>query len=100
MQSISVCLGLEGCAFLECTSAQMQIFGVECNLAVSIKSTVLLPKVWIILPCTATNVRCGKQVHVCTLIAMEYCNIIITLHNNLLDNFLDLLHMKLELYCK
>jgi hypothetical protein len=93
MQSISICWGLEGCAFLECISAQMQIFSVKCILAVSVKSIVLLPIVWIILPCTVTDVRCGKPVHVCTSIVMEYCNSIITSHN-LLGNFLDLLHMK------
>jgi hypothetical protein len=79
---------------LECISAQMQLFSVECILAVSVKSTVLLPKVWIILPCTATDVRCGKPVHVFTLIALEYCNNIITLHNNLLGNFFGPAHMK------
>ena len=74
----------------------MQMFSVECILAVSFKSTVLLPKVWIIVPCTATDMRCGKPMHACTLIAMEYCNSIITSHNNLFltTNFLDLLHMK------
>lgn len=87
MQSISICWGLEGCAFLECISAQMQIFSVQCFLAVSFKSTVLLPIVCIILPCTVTDVRCSKPVHVCTLIVMEYCNNIITSHNNLLGNF-------------
>ena len=96
---ISICWGLEGCTFLECISVQIQIFSVKCILAVRVKSTVLLPKVWIILPCTVTDVRCGRPVHVCTLIAMEYCNSIITLHNTMLGNFLDLRDMKWELYC-
>jgi len=55
MQSISVCWGLEGSAFLECISAKMQIFSAKSILTVSVKSTVLLPKVWIILPSTATD---------------------------------------------
>jgi len=94
MRSFLFVGALKAVPFLECISAQMQIFSVTCILAVSVKSTVLLPKVWVILPCTGTDMRCSKPVHVCTLIAMEYCNSIITSHNNLLGNFLDLLHMK------
>jgi hypothetical protein len=42
---------------------------------------VLLSKVWVILSCIVTDVRCCKLVHVCTLIAVEYHNGTITSHN-------------------